>query len=169
MEKYYLQILETLIIVVVWVLVRFITDKTIGLTLKRHRFRLQRRKIITKILRVIYTITACIFIGAIWGIKQSELVVFLTSVMTVIGIAFFAQWSLLSNISSGLILFFNHPIKLGDKIKILDKDYEIEGEVEDITLFFVHIITPNNEKLTIPTNILLQKTVSVEDMDEEFK
>jgi small-conductance mechanosensitive channel len=78
-----------------------------------------------------------------------------------LGIAFFAQWSLLSNITSSLLLFFNHPIKIGDTLKILDKDYPFEGEVSDLTYFFVHLKTDKGEIITIPNSLLMQKSVAV--------
>ncbi|MCB9034507.1 MAG: hypothetical protein H6553_11770 [Chitinophagales bacterium] len=34
---------------------------------------------------------------------------------------FFAQWSVLSNITSGIIMYFNHPLGIGDNILIEDK------------------------------------------------
>ena len=61
----------------------------------------------------------------IWGIEKEKLVLFISSVLTILGIAFFAQWSILSNITAGLILFFSHPLKLGDYIKILENSKEI--------------------------------------------
>jgi small-conductance mechanosensitive channel len=81
--------------------------------------------------------------------------------MAILGIAFVAQWSLLSNITAGLILFFNHPLKIGDHIKILEKDFIIEGIVNDISFFFIHIKTENNEKITISNTVILQKTISI--------
>jgi small-conductance mechanosensitive channel len=99
--------------------------------------------------------------AATWGVKQTDLVVFISSVMAILGIAFVAQWSLLSNITAGLILFFNHPLKIGDHIKILEKDFVIEGIVNDITFFFIHIKTENNEKITISNTVILQKTISI--------
>jgi small-conductance mechanosensitive channel len=83
------------------------------------------------------------------------------TILTALGIAFFAQWSLLSNITSSLLLFFNHPVKIGDTIKVLDKEYPFEGEVSDLTYFFVHIKTENGEIITVPNSLLLQKSVSV--------
>jgi small-conductance mechanosensitive channel len=82
------------------------------------------------------------------GLEQSE-------------IAFFAQWSLVSNVTSSLLLFFNHPIKIGYRIKVLDKYYPFEGEVPDLTYFFVHFKTESGEIITIPNSHLLQKSVSV--------
>lgn len=63
----------------------------------------------------------------VWGVDQSELLIFLSTILTVLGVAFFAQWSIISNITSTLIIFFNQPIKIGDYLTIMDKEYEIEG------------------------------------------
>jgi small-conductance mechanosensitive channel len=71
---------------------------------------------------------------------------FITSVLAVIGIALFAQWSILSNISSALIIFISHPVKLGESITIIDKEFDITGRVSDIGLFYVIMKTETDEK-----------------------
>jgi small-conductance mechanosensitive channel len=85
--------------------------------------------------------------------------VFLTSVITVLGIAFFAQWSILSNITSSLILFFNHPLKIGQQIRVLEKDYDVDGQLIDISFFFMYLRDKDGNTITIPTSIALQKTI----------
>ncbi|MEX2588603.1 MAG: mechanosensitive ion channel domain-containing protein, partial [Chitinophagales bacterium] len=80
-------------------------------------------------------------------------------VLTIIGIALFAQWSHLSNITSGVIIFFNHPLKLDDTVSIIDKDYEVEGRISDIGLFFVKLKTKQGEEVLMPNNIFLQKMI----------
>jgi small-conductance mechanosensitive channel len=52
-------------------------------------------------------------------------------------------------------------LKLGDNIKILDKDYPVEGEVKELTYFFIHLKTKNGETITIPNSMALQKSISV--------
>jgi small-conductance mechanosensitive channel len=52
-------------------------------------------------------------------------------------------------------------LKLGDIIKILDKDFPFEGEVKELTYFFIHIKTQSGETITIPNSLLLQKSISV--------
>jgi small-conductance mechanosensitive channel len=99
----------------------------------------------------------------IWGIEQTDLVVFLSTTLTILGVAFFAQWSLISNITSTLIIFFNHPIRIGDSLTIMEKDYEIEGELSDIGIFFITIKTKEGKKITMPSNIFLQKMIKKED------
>ena len=81
------------------------------------------------------------------------------SFLTILGIAFFAQWSILSNITACLILFINYPVKIGDSITILEKDNNITGEIRDIGAFFITLKTPENELITIPNAIILQKNI----------
>ncbi|MFN7424520.1 MAG: mechanosensitive ion channel domain-containing protein, partial [Chitinophagales bacterium] len=119
------------------------------------------RKIIIKGVHLFTTIGVIIVLAGIWGLEQNKIAVFVSTVLTALGIAFFAQWSLLSNITSSIILFFNHPMKLGDTIKILDKDSPIEGEVTELSYFFVQLKTKEGEVATIPNSILLQKTIMI--------
>jgi len=85
----------------------------------------------------------------------------ISSITTVIGVAMFAQWSILSNITSGIILFFFFPFKIGDTIKIHDNDFPIQAEIEDINAFHVDLKTIDNERITYPNNLLLQKGISI--------
>jgi small-conductance mechanosensitive channel len=161
METLFIKIIETIIVFIVLIVAHIFTRRSINSMLKKIHFTLQRRKLTLRMINLLLTITAIVFIAAIWGVKQTDIVVFISSVMAILGIAFVAQWSLLSNITAGLILFFNHPLKIGDHIKILEKDFIIEGIVNDITFFFIHIKTENNEKITISNTVILQKTISI--------
>ncbi len=98
---------------------------------------------------------------AVWGLEQKDITLFIGTILTTLGIAFFAQWSLLSNVTSSLLLFFNHPVKIGDTIKVLDKDCPFEGEVTDLTYFFVHLKTGSGEVIVVPNSLLLQKSISI--------
>jgi small-conductance mechanosensitive channel len=161
MELQKIQIFESAIILIIYVILYFVIKTFINNSLKHTPLQRDRRKIIIKVLHLFITITASVFLAAIWGFKQKEIAAFASSVLTVLGIAFFAQWSLLSNITSSIILFFNHPLKLGDKIKVLDKDYPFEGEITELTYFFVHLKTLDGEIITIPNSMILQKSISI--------
>jgi len=156
-----IEVIETAAVVVLMIAVRLLSKSAISRALRRFKFSYQRRKVIIKLINLLVFIGGALVITAIWGIDQERLFLFLSSAITVMGIAFFAQWSLLSNITAALILFFNHPIKLGDDIKIYDKDYPVEGTVKDIGYYFVRIQTPRGEHITIPNSIILQKMISV--------
>lgn len=161
LAPYQLQLLESIIAILVYVISFFVTRNIINKSLKKTQLERTRRKIIIKALHLIITIIFTMFLGGIWGVKQSEIVVFAGTLLTALGIAFFAQWSLLSNITSSIILFFNHPLKLGDTIKILDKDYPYEGEVVELTYFFIHLKSTTGETITIPNSLILQKSIAI--------
>lgn len=159
MEILNLKIIETLIAVVLYVLLRVVVNKSIDKTVANSLMQKTRAKIVKKSVNLILILTFFIFILVVWGVDQSELAFFMGSVLTVIGIALFAQWSILSNITSGLILFFNHSVKLDDTITVMDKDYNIEGRISDIGLFFVILKTKEGEVVSIPSNVFLQKMI----------
>lgn len=153
------KIIESVIVVVAYILLRIISSKLIDRTMTQKIVQKQRGKIIKKALNLIYFSIFSIFILLIWGVDQKELAVFISTVLTVIGIALFAQWSILSNITSSIIIFFNHSVKLEDTITIIDKDYEVEGRVSDIGLFFVILKTKESEEISIPNNVFIQKMI----------
>lgn len=104
----------------------------------------------------------------VWGVEFKDVSSVLLSVFAVIGVGFFAQWSILSNITSGIIMFFIFPYKIGDFVKVHDKEHNYEGIIDDIKTFHVIIKTDKGETITYPNSLILQKGVSVlkpEDME----
>ena len=121
----------------------------------------RRVQLITKLIN--YVILGCALVGVfvIWGVDVRNLGVILSSIFAVIGVAFFAQWSILSNITSGVIMFFTFPYKIGDRIMIHDKDYEYIGTIEDIKTFHIVMINDAGQRITYPNSLVLQKGVSI--------
>ena len=153
------KILESIIVLVVFILVKFISNVAIKKATEKFKYHKSRIKVVKKILNFILSLVIIAFLLMIWGVDQSKLFLFLTSLLTILGVAFFAQWSVLSNVTSTLILFFNHHVKIGDTISIAEKDSQIEGKISDIGFFFVHIKTKNNQEIFIPSNIFIQKAI----------
>lgn len=156
-----IQLIETAVVIGIYITSYFVTINIINNVLKNTHLQRGRRKIIIKAINLINLLGAVILISAIWGLKQSEIAIFASTILTALGIAFFAQWSLLSNITSSIILFFNHPLKIGDCIEVLDKDYPFTGEISDLTYFFVHLKTKKGEIITIPNSLILQKSIAI--------
>ena len=102
-----------------------------------------------------------LFLAYILGAELENLAVIFSSVFAVIGVGLFAIWSILSNITSGIIMFFSFPYKVGDKIKIHDKDFPIEAIIEDIRAFQIHLRLDNGNLVTYPNNLMLQKAVTL--------
>ena len=96
----------------------------------------------------------------IWGIDFRGILIFASSFFAVMGIALFASWSVLSNITSSVILYFSFPFKLGDRVKIVDGDNSIEGEIVDITMFSLQIKDQNDNIVSYPNNLAIQKPIT---------
>ena len=163
MEAYKIQIVETIIIILVFLITKLIIKRIIIKVGKKFKYQSGRIKITNKIAGVLLLLILTIILMIIWGVDQSELLLFLSTVLTILGVAFFAQWSIISNITSTLIIFFNHPVKIGDSLTIIDKDYQIEGKLSDIGIFFIIIKTKDNKRITIPSNVFIQKMIKKED------
>lgn len=114
---------------------------------------------------------AVLVLAFIFGTDINDLALIFSSIFAVIGIALFAVWSILSNITSGVIMFFSFPYKVGDKIRIHDKDFPIDAIIEDIRAFQLHLRQDNGDLVTYPNNLILQKAVTLIEKDaiEDFE
>ncbi len=120
--------------------------------------------------RVIYTIKyfnfvifvfCLLLLGLVWDISFEGLSVYFLSFFTVAGVALFAAWSILSNITAAVILFFYFPYRIGSKILIIDGDNSIEGVVYDLNLFSMVIKTKDGCKVNYPNNLAIQKGIKL--------
>ena len=163
MELKYLKFIEAFIVILIYFIVRKTSNKIIDKTTQRKFFQKPRAAIVKKAINLVFLIVTISIILTIFGVKQSDLFVYIGSILTVVGVAFFAQWSILSNITSSVIIFFNHNVKLEDTVTIMEgKEYEIKGRVSNIGLFFVTIITADEDEITLPNNIFIQKLLKRE-------
>ncbi len=156
-----IRVIETIIAVVSFFILRLISVKILAKIQKKYDYSKYRIRPILKSINLFIFITLVIVLIAIWGVEQTNILTFITSVLTVVGIALVAQWSIISNISSAIIIFISHPVKLGESITIIDKEFDITGQVSDIGLFYVILKTATNEKIMIPNNIFLQKATKI--------
>ncbi|GJM59518.1 MULTISPECIES: mechanosensitive ion channel domain-containing protein [Persicobacter] len=118
-----------------------------------------RAAYVQKVVTFLLSVLGLIGLGMIWQVSVQGLSVYIASIFTVVGVAFFAAWSVLSNITSALILFFNAPFKIGDHIKIKDGDNGAEGKVIDINLFNIRVIDLEGNEIAYPNNLAMQKAI----------
>ena len=108
-ELYFDKILYTVIAFVLLIILRTNTIKVIKrVATKWERFP-TRTALIKKFINYLYGFLLFIALFIIWGVQLQSLNVFLSSIFAVIGVAFFAQWSILSNITAGVVMFFSFP------------------------------------------------------------
>ncbi|WP_100643798.1 mechanosensitive ion channel domain-containing protein [Alteromonas facilis] len=109
---------------------------------------------ITRLIVGIVTVSGLLIV---WGIDFSGLLLISTSLLTLTGVALFASWSLLSNITGYFVLLFQPSFRRGNYIRIIDGDNYIEGYISDVTLFSAKLITEDREVIVYPNNLLLTR------------
>lgn len=127
---------------------------------QEKRIALRRVQYVEFILIGFWTIITLAILGVITGFSYKDVGLIFTSIFAVLGVALFAQWSILSNVTSSVIVFFFFPYHVGDHVKILDGENTIEGVIVEITLF--HVILNHEEKhVTYPNSLVFQKAVVI--------
>lgn len=114
---------------------------------------------VTKFSHFIIILMTVLFLAVIWNVQLGGVMIFASSIFAVIGVALFAQWSILSNLTSSIIIFFTFPARVGDKIKVVDGDNSIIGEIIEISLFQIEILDENDNIVLYPNNLFLQKPI----------
>ena len=153
------EVIGTLIGFAIFLVLRFLLVKTIRSIGRKSDINRVRTVLVGRYLTFVLFVLLLISLLFIWRVNFKELGVILSSVFAVIGVALFATWSILSNVTAGIILFFYFPFKIGDRIRILDKDFPEEAIIIEIQTFTVNLKKSNGELLTYPNNLLLQKGV----------
>ena len=109
----------TLIVLVLYFIFRISSTKIVRKYAKMNSILEHRTNLVIKYIHILINILAFASIVIIWGVKKDQILLITSSVFAVVGVASFAQWSILSNISAGIIIFFSYPFKICDKIKKL--------------------------------------------------
>jgi len=170
-ETYKTELIQTAIVIVILIIIRFIAILAIRKLGRKSGINDARIQLINRYLTVTLFLIALLIEAFIFGTEYQDLAVVFSSVFAVIGIGLFAIWSILSNVTSGIIMFFSFPYKVGDKIKIHDTDFPVEAIIEDIRAFQLHLRLDNGDLVTYPNNLILQKAVTLVEKDaiEEFE
>lgn len=146
------------IIAVLKVLIKRIIKKYTTSNNQRTEVRVNQ---VVRIFNIFFNLSAIVILIIVWGVDTRNLILVLSSVLAVIGVALFAQWSMLSNITAGVLIFFSAPYKIGDYISIIDKDMPIEAMVEGVYTFYTHLRTKDGIMHVFPNSLLLQKAVTI--------
>ncbi|MFL1896332.1 mechanosensitive ion channel domain-containing protein [Aquimarina sp. 2-A2] len=160
------ELVYTLALICLSIAIILITKRAIKKFTFVRAIEVNRRKVIFNLAYLLtYLITGTI-LAIIWGVDIKQFSVFISSILAVLGVGFFAQWSILSNLTSSVILFFNHPVRIGDRVRILDKDFDWTGIVQDITGFYFFMQTDKGENISLPNSLVMQKGIQILDKEE---
>lgn len=167
-RTHHYELLWTVVTIVLAFLLKFAFTKAARKVGKISDFNPVRTDLIVKYISIALTLTAIAALTLIWGVNFRDLGILLSSIFAVLGVALFAQWSILSNITAGVIIFFSYPFKIGNTVRIMDGEIadseDSDGNIfviEDIKAFHLHLRKKNGEILTYPNSMVLQKGVAL--------
>ena len=142
-----------IILFIAFLIIKYVTRFLEAIAEKSDKMRLSIKRIIP-IFRifgwtfVLYIIIAGVFVPPIET---------LIAVTGAAGIAVgFASQDILKNIFGGIMILFDHPFQVGDKIQV-GNSY---GEVVNIGLRTVRIVTPDDSLVSVPNNEIVNQSVS---------
>jgi MscS family membrane protein len=149
--------ISSLVAVILYLLIQKLINSSIQRVARKRNMEPTHTKIVNGTFKAILFFILIIALLAIWGIKPKDAGLFISGLLGLIAIGFFAVWSILSNIVAGLLLFISAPFKINDEIVVLPD--ETQGTVVDMGLFFVVLKDEKESLLNIPNNLFFQKTI----------
>lgn len=93
----------------------------------------------------------------VWGVDFSGLLLISTTIFTLTGIALFASWSILSNVTAYFVLLLHRAYRRGNFIRVIDADNYIEGYISEVNIFNTKLITDDREVVIYPNNLLISR------------
>jgi len=120
---------------------------------RSSKYRIRLKSIIPIVRIIIWTIVVFGIIKGIYNPPIQTLIAISASVTVAVGLA--AQ-DLLKNVFGGLMLLFDRPFQVGDKIEAGN----YYGEVIEIGLRATRIVTPDDSTVSVPNMELMNSAVS---------
>ncbi len=140
-------------IVVGYVFIRIIT-KVLELIAERSTtYRITLKGFVPVVRIISWIVLLTIIIAGIFSPPATTLLALSASVGVAVG---FAAQDILKNIFGGIVILFDRPFVLGDKIEVGN----YYGEVVNIGLRSTGIVTPNDSLVSIPNSEIMNGSVS---------
>ena len=131
--------------------------RTIAATMLKEE--MNRRAMV--VFHILLFLLLVVVLSIIWGIDIKGLLVLASSMIAVVGVALFAAWSLLSNITAFFILLGQKAFAEGMEVRVIDGGNYLEGRIVEINLFSTVLRTKDNEQVVYPNNLLISRPVVV--------
>ncbi len=107
--------------------------------------------------RLLYGVVSLSVVLFVWGFDFKWLLALSSGIIALTGVALFASWSILSNITAFFILLIHDSFSRGNFIRIIEGDNYVEGYISDIALFNTRLVTENREYILYPNNLLIAR------------
>ena len=114
------------------------------------------------VFHILLVLLLIVVLSIVWGVDIRGLLVLASSMIAVVGVALFAAWSLLSNITAFFILLGPKAFAEGMEVRVIDGANYLEGRIVEINLFSTVLRTKDNEQVVYPNNLLISRPVVVQ-------
>lgn len=103
--------------------------------------------------KIVLYIVLVISIISVLGVPMASVITVLATCGLAIGMALQGA---LANVAGGLMLLVFRPFSVGDRVITGD----VEGDCQEITLFYTTFLTPDNKKVTVPNGALMAGNIT---------
>ncbi len=163
------KLLTAAALIVVTLMINHALGKTIKHLGNKKKVSTDRMFYIQKTLQFFIFITAILLMTVVFGLNYAQFGLVISSIFAVVGIALFAQWSILSNITASIIIFFFFPYRVGDHVAIREDTETLEGEILEITLFHLLILREEGDILSYPNSLVFQRAIVIKPKNRKQK
>jgi small-conductance mechanosensitive channel len=116
------------------------------------------------VLRWLIMGSACVFVLGRLGVSATVLWTALSGFVAVAAVAFFAMWSVLSNLLCAILIYTIGPFRIGDVVELVDTLDKpgVKGRVVAINLMFTTLIEmpeSGSSLVQVPNSQFFQKSV----------
>lgn len=144
-------VIAIVVLLLSFAIINAITKKIYKTCQKKHADETIAR-VATQSVRIVLKILVLVCLIAYLGFEIAAISAVISSIG--IGISLAVQGTL-GNFAGGVIIIVMRPFKIGDYIT----SNGVEGTVEDIKLFYTHIVTTDNKAVVIPNGTLANNVI----------
>jgi len=157
------QLLQVLLILALSAVLRWGLRRMLKRLAARYTLPMELTVSVRRLSSGLIWFAAILAVLAVFGVDGKVLWAALTGFATVAAVAFFAAWSVLSNIFCGVLIWVVRPFRPGDEIELLEGGDKpgLKGQVVNMSLIYItlkeHHTTGESSMLKIPNSLFFQR------------
>ncbi|MET0288334.1 MAG: mechanosensitive ion channel family protein [Pseudoxanthomonas sp.] len=156
---------QVLLIVVITRLVQLLARRLLDRVAQRYDLPPEMTVGVRRLINFVISVAALLLILERLGVSGSVLWAAFTGFATVGAVAFFAAWSVLSNIFCTVLIFITRPFRLYENIELLENGEKpgLKGKVMDINLLYTTLQEAEGAEgpsvVQIPNSLFFQRGI----------
>lgn len=154
------KLIVTIIALLLYPLLLKLTKKLLEKTIK-GKVDLHHKSRAELLLKIILACVMLCLVLVFWGIELRGLLVLGSSLFAMLGVALFAAWSLLSNLTAFLLMFIQNDCRVGYWVRIIDGANHVEGRIVEMGLMNVVLEHIDGHRVIYPNNLFVTRPVMV--------